>query len=450
MAGFRGNRRAQDDGVNMIIVDRALAERVQEDNPVRVGLVGAGFSGAHIAHQIVTAVPGLRVVAIANRTLERAEAAYALAGVPRTRRVDDPQALARAIGAREYAVTADPAVLWNCPDVDVVIEATGTIEYGGRVALESIRHGKHVVLVNAEMDATLGPILRRYADDAGVVLTDTDGDEPGVAMNMLRLVRSIGLEPVVAGNLKGLYDPYRTPATQADFARRNNQKPEAMTSFADGTKLSMELTVLANASGFGVGRRGMYGPELEDVYAAPAYYADRLRTGGMVDFLCGAKPGNGAFVLGFTDDPVRADYLRYLKMGDGPLYAFYTPFHLPHLEVPNTVARAVLLGDAAVTPAGAPVTDAVAIAKRDLKAGEVLDGIGGYCCYTLIENYQQAREEGLLPMGVSRDCVLTRDIARDTAIRRADVELPEGRLCDRLRAEQDELDTPAAMAATAV
>ncbi len=434
----------------MIIVDRALAERVQQDNPVRVGLVGAGFSGARIAHQIVTAVPGLRVVTIANRTLNHAEMAYALAGVTSIRRVDDSDALARAISAREYAVTNDPAVLWDCPEVEVVIEATGTIEYGGRVALESIRHGKHVVLVNAEMDATLGPILRRYADSAGVVFTDTDGDEPGVAMNMLRLVRSLGLDPVVAGNLKGLYDPYRTPATQADFARRNNQKPEAMTSFADGTKLSMELTVLANASGFGVGRRGMYGPELEDVYAAPAYFADRLCAGGMVDFLCGAKPGNGAFVLGYTDDPVRADYLRYLKMGDGPLYPFYTPFHLPHLEVPNTVARAVLLGDAAVTPAGAPVTDAVAVAKRDLKAGDVLDGIGGFCCYTLIENYQQAREEDLLPMGVSQGCVLTRDVARDTAVCRADVELPEGRLCDRLRTEQDGLVQPAAMAASAV
>jgi predicted homoserine dehydrogenase-like protein len=423
----------------MIIVDSALAERVREDNPVRVGVVGAGFSGSRIVHQIVTAVPGLRVVAVANRTRAHAEAAYRLAGVERTRRVTDPTALQRSIGARDYAVTEDPDVLWNCPDVDVVIEATGTIEHGARVALESIRHGKHVVLVNAEMDATVGPILRQYADRAGVVFTDTDGDEPGVAMNMLRFVRSIGLDPVVAGNLKGLYDRYRNPTTQAEFARRNNQKPEAMTSFADGTKLSMELAVLANASGFGVARRGMYGPALDDVYAAPAYYADKLIDGGMVDFLCGAKPANGAFVLGRTDDPVRADYLRYLKMGDGPLYAFYTPFHLPHLEVPNTVARAALLGDATVTPQGLPVADAVAVAKRDLRAGETLDGIGGYCCYTLLENYAEARSENLLPMGVSAECVLKRDINKDTVLTYADIELPAGRLCDRPRVEQDTL-----------
>ena len=432
-----------------MIVDRALAERVQQDRPVRVGLVGAGFSGARIAHQIVTAVPGLRVVAIANRTLAHAEAAYGLAGVADPRRVDDPQSLSRAIAERACAVTGDPAVLWGCPEVDVVLEATGTIEHGAHVALESIRHGKHVVLVNVEMDATVGPILRRYADANGVILTDSDGDEPGVAMNMLRFVRSLGLEPVVAGNLKGLYDPYRNPDTQAEFARRNNQKPEAMTSFADGTKLSMELAVLANASGFRVGRRGMYGPNLEDVYAAPGYYADKLLPGGMVDYLCGARPANGAFVLGTTDDPVRRDYLRYLKMGDGPLYVFYTPFHLPHLEVPNTVARAALLGDATVTPLGTPVADAVCVAKRDLAAGETLDGIGGYCGYTLIENYAEARAQKLLPMGVAGGCRLVRAVGRDTAVTYDDVELPDGRLCDRLRAEQDALLEHAAEPASA-
>ena len=421
----------------MIVVDHALAERVLQGRPVNVGLVGAGFSGSRIAHQIVTAVPGLRLAAIANRTIEHAEAAYGMAGVQRTRRVDDPEGLSRAIHANDYAVAQDPAALWACPEIEVILEATGTVEHGAQVALEAIGHGKHVVLVNVEMDATVGPILRQYADRAGVIITDSDGDEPGVAMNMIRFVRSIGLEPRVAGNLKGLYDPYRSPATQADFARRNNQKPETMTSFADGTKLSMELTVLANATGFGVARRGMYGPALEDVHAAPEYYADRLRDGGMVDYLCGARPANGAFVLGCTEDPVRVDYLRYLKMGNGPLYVFYTPFHLPHLEVPNTVARAALCGDATVTPLGTPVADAVAVAKRDLEPGEILDGIGGYCCYTLIENHSDARAEGLLPMGVSEGCRVTRRVKKDSPVRYADVELPEGRLCDRLRTEQD-------------
>ena len=434
----------------MMIVDRALAERVRQDRPIEVGLVGAGFSGSRIAHQITTSVPGLRIAAIANRTRSHADAAWSLAGVAQAQWVEDPGQLSRAIESRLPAVTTDPAVLWSCPGIEVILEATGTIEHGARVALEAIRHGKHVVLVNVEMDATVGPILRRYADAAGVVVTNADGDEPAVAMNMLRLVRSLGLEPRVAGNLKGLYDPYRNPTTQAEFARRVNQKPETMTSFADGTKLSMELAVLANASGMGVARRGMYGPQLDEVQSAPAYYADKLCAGGMVDYLCGARPGNGAFVLGHTSDPVRADYLRYLKMGEGPLYAFYTPFHLPHLEVANTVARAVLLGDAAVTPLGWPVATAFAVAKRDLAAGEVLDGIGGYCCYTLIDNHATAASEQLLPMGISAGCRLTRPVAKDTPVTCEDVAYPDSSdLCHRLLREQAALgpDTPAAQSA---
>jgi len=156
-----------------------------------------------------------------------------------------------------------------------------------------------------------------------------------------------------------------------------------------------------------------------------------------VDFLCGAAPSNGAFVLGHTLDPAKQDYLKYLKMGEGPLYAFYTPFHLPQLEIPLTVARAALLRDATVAPMGPPVCDAIAIAKRDLHAGETLDGLGGFTCYTLIENYPTARRADALPMGVSEGCVLKHAVAKDSAVTYADVELPPGRLCDRLRDEQD-------------
>lgn len=431
----------------MILVDAALARRAGADDPVRVGLVGAGFSGSRIAHQIITAAPGLQLVAIANRTLATAEAALTRAGVGHWRRVDDPEALARAIDAREHAVTTDASVLWSTPAVDVIVEATGTVEFGASVALASLQHAKHVILVNVEMDATVGPALRHYADHAGVIYSNCDGDEPGVAMNLLRLVRSFGLDPVVAGNLKGFYDRYRTPTTQARIARMHRQKPAAMASFADGTKLSMELAVLANATGFRVARRGMHGPALKDVAEAPIWFADKLMPGGMVDYLCGARPGNGAFVLARTENAERASYLDYLKMGSGPLYAFHTPFHLPHLEVTNSVARAALFGDAVVTPLGVPVADAVAVAKRDLKAGEVLDGLGGYCCYALLENYREARGEGLLAMGVATGCRLRRAVPRDRTLTLDDVELPGERLSDALRAEQDALLTRALLVA---
>jgi len=420
----------------VILVDKALEERASSGNPIRVAIVGAGYSGRNIAHQIINSFPGLRLVAIANRTLSAAVEAYSAAGVEDARAVEGKAALEQAMQDNRASVTDDAGIVCQAEGIDAIIEATGTIEFGAGVVLQAIKHGKHVILMNVELDATLGPILKSYAERAGVVYSNSDGDEPGVAMNMIRFVRSIGLKPLVAGNLKGLYDPYRTPETQRGFAEAHNQKPTTMTSFADGTKLSMELTVLANAAGFRVAKRGMYGPALDHVNDSGKFFADKLLDEGIVDFLVGAAPSNGAFVLGYSEDPVKAAYLKYLKMGEGPLYTFYTPFHLPQLEVPLTVARAVLFGDATVTPRGAPVCDSIAIAKRDLTQGEILDGLGGFTCYTLIENYGQSWRDKSLPIGVSEGCKLKRDVSKDHPVTYDDVVLPEDRLCDRLREEQ--------------
>jgi len=423
----------------MVLVDRALEERQKSGRPIRVAIVGAGYSGRQIAYQIIHSFPAMRLVAISNRTLPTALGAYASAGVPDARVVDNRKALEAAIAGRQFAVTDDASLVCEADGIDAIIESTGTIEFGAAVVQNAVKHGKHIVVLNCELDATLGPILNAYADGAGDINPNSDGDEPGVAMNMIRFVRSIGLKPVVAGNLKGLYDPYRTPETQRGFAEHVHQKPSTMTSFADGTKLSMELTVLANATGFRAGQRGMYGPGLKHVNESGAFFLDKLRDDGLVDYLLGAEPGNGAFVLGYSRDPVKAAYLRYLKMGEGPLYVFYRPFHLPQLEVPLTVARAVLFNDATVTPIGKPTCDAVAVAKRDIKVGEVLDGIGGFTCYALIENYDVSLQENALPMGVSEGCRLKEDVPKDGLITYDHVILPKDRLCDRLRQEQRDL-----------
>jgi predicted homoserine dehydrogenase-like protein len=423
----------------VIIVDTALERRVRENNPIRIGIIGAGFSARTITYQIETGVPGIRVAAIANRTLAHARDAYLATGAGEVAVAESAAQLNQAILGGKPAITEDPSLLCEADGLEAIIEATGTIEFGVKAVLAAIENGKHVVLANAELDATLGPILKAKANRAGIVMTNTDGDEPGVAMNMLRFVRSIGLEPVLAGNLKGLYDPYRTPDTQRAFAEANNQKPKAVTAFADGTKLSMELAVLANATGFGVAKRGMYGPPLAHVRESVDFYRDKLRAGGMVDFLVGADPYSGAFVLGYSEDAVRCNYLKYLKMGEGPLYVFHTPFHLPQLEIPNTVARAVLFQDAAVTPCGAPVCDAVTVAKRDLQVGEMLDGLGGFACYALLDNYAAARSTAALPMGVSEGCRVLRSVAKDQVVTYDDVELPMGRTCDALREEQNSL-----------
>ena len=424
----------------MIIVDTALQARAASGNPIRVGMIGAGALGRALAEQIIGWVPGMRLVAISNRHPVAAEAAYANAGITAVRRVGTSAALADSIASGSYAVTDDPGLLCQSEAIDALIEATGTVEFGARVTLEAIEHGKHMVLVNAELDGTLGPILKRYADRAGVVITGCDGDQPGAEMNLYRFVKGIGLTPLLCGNIKGLEDHYRTPATQEGFARRWQQQPYMVTSFADGSKISFEQTVVANATGMRVARRGMLGHahqgHIDEM--TRVYDVDQLRAwGGIVDYVVGAQPGPGVYVMAAADDGKRRFYLDMYKMGPGPLYCFYTPFHLCQFEVPNSVARAVLFHDAAVTPLGGPVVDVVATAKRDLKAGEILDGYGHYMTYGQCENADVAGAERLLPIGLAEGCRMKRDLPRDRVLTYDDVEIPSGRVSDRLRAEQN-------------
>jgi len=422
----------------MILVDTALEKREREKNPVRVGLVGAGYMGRGIALQFLMPLVGMRLVAISNRSPAEAERAYSDAGIDTVKTVGTVDGLEEAIRGGRFAVAEDPSLLCKAGNIDVIIEGTGEIEFGARVVMQAIANGKHVVLMNAELDATLGPILKVHADRAGVVITNTDGDEPGVAMNLYRFVKTVGLRPVLAGNLKGMIDPYRNPDTQREFAEKNKQKPVMITSFADGTKLSMELAVLANATGFRVAKRGMFGHRCSHVKdVLNLFPLELFRGGGLVDYVLGAEPHTGAFVVGYDDHPIRRQYLNYFKMGDGPLYVFYTPYHLPHVQIATSVARAVLFQDATVTPQGEPVCDVITVAKRDLKRGETLDGIGGFTCYGMIDNSDVSRKENLLPMGISDGCRLKNDIRRDQAIAYSDVDLPEGRFCDKLKDEQN-------------
>lgn len=427
----------------MILVDTALARAAAEGRPVRVGMVGAGFMARGVALQIIRYTPGMRLVAIANRTLASAARAYGEAGVEDVRAVGSVAALEDAIAGGQAAITDDALLVCAAEGVDVVLEITGAVEFGAQVALEAIRHGKHVVTMNAELEGTVGAILRTYADAAGVILSVSDGDQPGVTMNLYRFVTSIGVRPVLCGNLKGLHDPYRNPTTQAGFARQWGQNPYMVTSFADGTKISFEQAIVANATGMRVARRGMFGPtvpagtHLQEV-ANSLYPLEALLEGpGVVDYVVGATPGPGVFVLGTHDHPAMQHYLHLYKLGTGPLYLFYTPYHLCHFEVPITVARVALLGDAALRSNGAPCVDVVAAAKTDLRAGHTLDRLGGYDTYGLAENSAVAAAERLLPIGLAEGCRLTRDVPKDALITYDDVALPEGRLIDRLRAEQD-------------
>jgi predicted homoserine dehydrogenase-like protein len=425
----------------MIIVDKALEKLASQGKYVRVGMVGAGAMAHGIAMQITGAVPGMRVVAISNRTIDNAKSAYNKAGVDELETVETVAQLNEAISRGKYSITRNPMLLCEAEGIDAIIEVTGHVEFSSHVAMAAIRNRKHLILMNAELDGTVGAILKVYADRAGVVITNSDGDQPGVVMNVYRFAKGLTVTPVLCGNIKGLHDPYRNPTTQEGFARKWGLDPAMVTSFADGTKISFEQAVVANATGMRIAKRGMYGPTVTPgtpiSEAVNWYPLEELLNGpGIVDYVVGAAPNPGVFVLGTHPNPTQQHFLNLYKLGPGPLYVFYTPYHLCHFEVHNTVARAVLFQDATITPLGAPMVDVVATAKTNIKSGQILDGIGHYLTYGQCENVKESLALRLLPIGLAEGCRVKRDVPKDQVITYDDVEVPPARLADKLREEQ--------------
>ena len=423
----------------MIIVDTALEAREKEGRPIRVALIGAGFMSHGLANHIVNTKPGMRLAGVYNRRPQRAFDLFKYAGVkdvvsPKTQKEAD-----LAMKEGRAVATDDAFLLARSPEIDVIVDVTGSVEFGARVALEAFRHKKDVVLMNAEIDATIGPVLQTYAAKHGVILSACDGDEPGVQINLYRWVKGLGLTPRVIGNVKGLQDPYRNPTTQKGFADKWGQNPAMVTSFADGSKISFEQAIVANATGFAVRSRGMSrGMEYKDdvMKIGKLYDIDEVRTlGGIVDYVVGT-PLTKVYVLAEHPDPKQQHYLNLYKMGDGPLYSFFTPYHLVHFEVPFAIARVVLFRDQLAKPLGGPVVEVCACAKRDLKAGETLDDYGMYMTYGEAVNADEMCRKKYLPEGLVEGCVLKRDIPKDAVITYDDVSLPSGRLADQLRAEQ--------------
>ena len=308
----------------MILIDSALEKREAEGNPIRVGMVGAGFMARGVALQICNVVPGMELVAISNRNIEGARRAYTEADVDNGDivEVETVAQLEEAIAAGRPAITDDALLLCRAEGIDAVLEVTGAVEFGAQVALEAIQHGKHIIAMNAELDSALGPILNQRAREAGVIWTNTDGDQPGVIMNLYRFVKGIGVKPVLCGNIKGLQDPYRNPTTQEAFAKQWGQKPHMVTSFADGSKISFEQAIVANATGMRVGQRGMFGPEVERgtpiEQAVDWYPLEAMLEGpGIVDYVVGAAPGPGRFRAGHARSPAAAALSQFVQAGRG-------------------------------------------------------------------------------------------------------------------------------------
>lgn len=426
----------------MIIIDTLLQQRAEQNNPIKVGIIGAGFMGSAVVMQICKYKPGIKAVAVYNRHIEKARDAYRKGGIEEVEQPNTAIELDERIKEGKFSITDDATLLTDSTEIEAIVEVTGAIEFGAQIIWRAIQNRKHIILMNAELDCTVGPILKVYADKMGVVYTNVDGDQPVVIMNVYRMVKGMGLKPVLCGNIKGLQDKFRNPTTQQSFAKQWGQKPEMVASFADGSKMSYEQAIVANGTGMRVAKRGMFGPTVPSnttiKEVVNLYPLEEVLNGdGIVDYAVGiSEPAPGVFVLATTDDPEQQWFLKLYKLGDGPLYLFYEPYHLCHLLAPNTIARAVLLGDAALAPIGKPYVEVVATAKRDLKKGEVIDGIGWYMTYGECENADICRKEHLLPLGLAEGCILKHDIPCEQTLTFDDVIVPEGRFADKLYKEQ--------------
>jgi predicted homoserine dehydrogenase-like protein len=396
---------------------------------------------------------GMRVAVIAEPVLERARAALHANGMERADVVDDADRVVAAMRASVPVITPDFEVAVAAP-VDLVVDATGLPEVGARVALAAFAEKRGLLTMNVELDATVGALLRRKAAEAGVIYTLDSGDEPGAAMQLVEFVRSLGFRVVCAGKGHGLSPiiPEATPETLGEEAARMGLSPHIYTTFRDGTKTYMELTCLGNALGMPPDRRGGHAPqvtvdELNEVFRLK-HQGGLLSEEGVVDFAVGfltpeGKPdfrrsvGPGVFVVYTTDHQgIRRD-LEYLGQGPGPTYTLYRHYHLPGIETPHAIAWAALEGVASLCPAEVPAAEAIAVAKRDLEAGETLDGLGGFTVRGMVEKASVARDERLVPVGLTENARVLRPVSAGTALTMADVDLDGESLVVQLRHEQD-------------
>jgi predicted homoserine dehydrogenase-like protein len=430
----------------MSLKDRLLQKELQRGFPIRVGLVGAGQMGTGLISQIEKMV-GMRVVAVADAIPNRAQAAYKEASVDPSIVVieeNDPLKAGKLIenGKRIACHSADLVV--NIPQVDVVVECTGVPEVGAVVCHKAILGRKHVVNMNVETDCTVGYYLAKMAESAGVVYTLTAGDEPGTTRELFDFADALGFEIVTI--VKGKNNPLDTtanPDTLAERARIQNASAKMLASFVDGTKTMVEMTAMGNSTGFIPDVRGAHGPTVTVKDLAKIYIPQS--DGGVesakyrVDYAVG-DVAPGVFIIITTDQPKIMADLRYLKVnGNGNYWALYRPYHLCNLETPISIARAFLYNDITCSTLRVPVAETIAMAKRDLKAGEKVDYLGGYTVYGSIEKVSVAQPEGILPLGIAVGATITKDVIRGDPLHYSDVILDDRQTIFHLRKLQDKM-----------
>jgi predicted homoserine dehydrogenase-like protein len=409
---------------------------------IKVGLVGAGFMGRGIV-EVMESAPGMKVVAAADIDIGRAAACFEAVGVKsfhEVRRKDASRTGTIADFSKERVITSDHRLLTELEGLDFIVEATGNPVVGAEVAFHGIMRGKHVGMLNVETDVTVGYYLAMLARNSGVVYTVCTGDEPAAVKELVDFSRTLGFTVVACG--KGKNNPLdvgATPQSLGGRAKEMGLNPRILTEFVDGSKTMVEMACVANAAGLSIDARNMHGPSA-DVEELAGIFRTSERGGilgreGVVDYAIG-NVAPGVFAVVRHDRPVVADTLRYLKIGEGPEFLLYRPYHLTNVEVPVSIALGYLYGKSSLSTVSCPRTEVIAIAKRDLARGEFIDSIGGATVYGGIETRETAGREKLLPLGLCEGARLTEDVEKGTAIARTQVELRESILLN-LRKIQD-------------
>ncbi len=405
-----------------------LLERQKANDPIKVGVIGAGQMGFGMIAQIAT-IPGMAVAGISDIRLDYAQVA-----------ADAYQTGSEK--SNDVLVTTDFKEVIHHESVDVVVDATGVTEVGAKIALETLIAKKQLVLLNVEIDVTIGPLMHKLYQSAGLVYTGSDGDEPAATVELFEFAKSMGMEVLVAG--KGKNNKLRVDANPSSCEKEAAEKhmaPHMLAAFQDGTKTMAEMNLLSNAIGFFPDKVGMHGisGDVDSVIQDLNLKENGgvLEKFGVVEYVDGLAPGVFVIVKG-QNEGVRNELNYLMKKGERDHHLLYRPFHLASLETPVTIAKAVLQQDHAIVPLGAPISETVAVTKKDIAVGEKLDGIGGYCVRGVLETHSDMKENGHIPIGlISGEVVARRPIKAGTFITEEDVTLDESTTVWQLRKLQD-------------
>jgi len=427
----------------MLTMNKKLQELYELGKDIKVSIVGAGKMGKGLIDQL-TRIKGMIPALVVNRRIEKAVDALVSAGISKediieTNSLKDVNFY---LEKGKFVVSENIELATKANIVDAVVDATGVPEVGANVALNAIDNGKHIIMLTVETDAVVGPILYKKAKENGVVYTGTAGDEPGATMELYNFAVGLGFDVLVIG--KGKNNPlnvYATPDMVSEEAKKKELKPNMLAEFVDGTNTMIELTSLANATGFVPDVRGCHGVE-SDLKSLTNILSLKEEGGVLnsykaVEFVKGIAPG--VFAIITTNSEEVHKQLQYLSMGPGPNYVLYRPYHLTCLETPLTIFEACFYKEATIAPTKGQVADTVAVAKKDLKAGDRLDYIGGYTVYGTIEKHDIAMKENLLPIGlIDENTIVKRDIKKGELITYDMVELNKDKTIYKLRRLQDE------------